>query len=701
MALNEASDNSVLRDPASSKVTPDGTGIVELDPWLSPFKDGLRSRYAKAQQWIKTLDETEGGLEKFSRGFEKFGFNILPNNDITYREWAPNAIQANLIGDFNGWNRDATSMTKDNFGVWEVNIPAQNRQPAIAHDSKIKISMVIPGGERIERIPTWITRVTQDLSISPVYEGRFWNPPHKYVFKNQRPPKPASVRIYEAHVGISSPELKVATYKEFTQNMLPRIHSLGYNVIQLMAIMEHAYYASFGYQVNSFFAASSRYGTPDDLKELIDTAHGMGITILLDIVHSHASKNTLDGLNMFDGSDHLYFHGGAKGRHELWDSRLFNYGNHEVLRFLLSNLRFWMDEYQFDGFRFDGVTSMLYTHHGIGTGFSGGYHEYFGPAVDEEGVVYLMLANELLHTLYPDSITIAEDVSGMPGLCVVLSLGGVGFDYRLAMAIPDMYIKWLKEKTDDQWDMGNLTFTLTNRRHGEKTIAYAESHDQALVGDKSLLFWLCDKELYTNMSILTELTPVIERGLSLHKMIRLITHSLGGEGYLNFEGNEFGHPEWLDFPREGNSNSFWYARRQFNLVDDKLLRYHFLNDFDKAMQWTEEKYGWLHAPQAYVSLKNEVDKVVVFERAGLLWIFNFHPSKSFADYRIGVEQAGTYRIVLDTDDIEFGGFGRNAKETRFFTTDFAWNGRKNHTHVYVPTRTAIVLALESTIDGKA
>ena len=230
--------------------------------------------------------------------------------------------------------------------------------------------MVIPTSHaRIERVPAWITRVTQDLKFSPVYDGVFWHPPQheRYHFKHPRPPKPQSARIYEAHVGISSPETRITTYKEFTHNVLPHIKSLGYNVIQLMAVMEHAYYASFGYQVNSFFAASSRFGTPEELKELIDVAHGMGITVLLDMVHSHASKNTEDGLNEFDGTDHLYFHEGAKGKHELWDSRLFNYGHHEVLRFLLSNLRFWMDEYQFDGFRFDGVTSMLYTHHGIGT----------------------------------------------------------------------------------------------------------------------------------------------------------------------------------------------------------------------------------------------------------------------------------------------------------------------------------------------
>ncbi|KAI9680336.1 MAG: alpha-1,4-glucan branching enzyme [Trizodia sp. TS-e1964] len=679
-----------MADPA------DGTGVVQLDPWLSPFKDALRSRYAQAQNWIKKIDDTEGGLQKFSRGFEKFGFNVYENGDISYREWAPNATHASLFGDFNSWNHDATPMKKDDYGVWEVILPAKDGVPAIAHGSKVKITMITPSGDRIDRLPAWITRVTQDIAVSPLYDAVFWNPPksERYVFKNKKPSKPKSVRVYEAHVGISSPELKVSTYKEFSKNMLSRIHHLGYNVIQLMAIMEHAYYASFGYQVNSFFAASSRFGTPDELKELIDTAHGLGITVLLDVVHSHASKNILDGLNMMDGSDHLYFHEGAKGRHELWDSRLFNYGNHEVLRFLLSNLRFWMDEYQFDGFRFDGVTSMIYTHHGIGTGFSGGYHEYFGPNVDQDGLVYLMIANEMLHTLYPDCITIAEDVSGMPALCLEFHLGGIGFDYRLAMAIPDMWIKLLKEKSDDEWDIGNICFTLTNRRHGEKTIAYAESHDQALVGDKSILFWLCDKELYTHMSTLTEFTPIIERGLGLHKLIRLLTHGLGGEGYLNFEGNEFGHPEWLDFPRAGNNNSFWYARRQFNLTDDKLLRYQFLNEFDRKMQKSEEEFGWLHSPQAYISLKNESDKVIVFERAGLVWVFNLHPSQSFADYRIGIEESGTYKIVLNSDAKEFGGLGRIDENTRFFTTPLEWNGRKNFTQVYIPTRTAIVLAKE-------
>ncbi|BEI85513.1 hypothetical protein CcaverHIS002_0509140 [Cutaneotrichosporon cavernicola] len=682
---------------ATSTMPDDGTGVIQIDPWLEPYAPAIRNRYTEYKKALDFINQHEGGLDKFSQGYKTLGFTIDDKGGVTYREWAPGATEARLIGDFNGWSHTANPMTKSQFGVWECYVPPKSPGvPAIPHDSMLKISMTTPSGDSIDRLPAWITRVTQDLNVSPVYDARFWNPPEAetYKFKHGHSTNPVDgLKIYEAHVGISSPAQRVTTYKEFENDVLPRIKALGYNTIQMMAVMEHAYYASFGYQVTSFFAASSRYGTPEDLKSLIDKAHGMGITVLLDVVHSHACKNILDGLNMFDGTDHCYFHEGARGRHDLWDSRLFNYGHPEVQRFLLSNLRFWMDEFKFDGFRFDGVTSMMYKHHGMGVGFSGGYHEYFGDDVDLEAMTYLMLANKMIHDLYPHAITIAEDVSGMPTLCRPVPEGGVGFDYRLSMAIPDMWIKILKEQSDDEWEMGNIVHTLTNRRHLERSVAYAESHDQALVGDKTLAFWLMDKEMYDFMSVLSPLTPIIDRGLALHKMIRFITHALGGEAYLNFEGNEFGHPEWMDFPREGNGNSFAHARRQFNLVDDDLLRYKFLNRFDGAMNNLESKYRWLSAPQAYVSLKHEGDKVIVFERAGLLFIFNFHPTNSFTDYRVGVDQPGKYHVVLNTDDEAFGGHSRVDGSGEYFTTDMEWNGRRNFVQVYIPSRSALVLSL--------
>ncbi|KNC98959.1 1,4-alpha-glucan branching enzyme [Spizellomyces punctatus DAOM BR117] len=682
----------VMSTTQPSKVVPIET-LIQDDPYLGPYKGAIQHRYSQYASWVDKINADEGGVDKFTRGWERLGFNV-DKDGIVYREWAPGAEQAFLVGEFNNWDRNSHPLKKNEFGVWEIRLPNKpNGELAIPHNTKVKISMTKPGGERIERIPALIRRAVQDLNLSPAYEGVFWHPKQKYIFKNKPPPKPTEMRIYESHVGISSPEPRVASYKDFREQTLPRIARLGYNVIQLMAIMEHPYYASFGYQVTNFFAPSSRFGTPEDLMELIDAAHGLGITVLLDVVHSHSSKNVLDGINEFDGTDHCYFHEGARGRHELWDSRLFNYGHHEVLRFLLSNLRYWIVEYGFDGFRFDGVTSMLYHHHGLGTAFSGGYDDYFGNAVDVEAIVYMMLANDIMHKLHPHIVTIAEDVSGMPTLCRPVAEGGIGFDYRLAMAIPDMWIKLLKEKKDEAWDMGNITHTLTNRRWKEPTVAYCESHDQALVGDKTIAFWLMDKEMYTNMSNLTPLTPVIDRGLALHKMIRLITYGLGGEGYLNFMGNEFGHPEWLDFPRAGNNSSFHYARRQYNLIDDHLLRYQYLNNFDQAMHALEKQSHWLQTTQ-YVSLKHEGDKVIAFERGNLLWIFNFHPSQSFSDYRVGTNWAGTYRVVLDTDWKEFGGHERVDRKGKYFSTPEEWAGRKNYIQVYIPSRTALVLAYQ-------
>lgn len=448
-----------------------------------------------------------------------------------------------------------------------------------------------------------------------------------------------------------------------------------------MAVMEHAYYASFGYQVTSFYAVSSRYGTPEELKRLIDRAHELGLYVMLDMVHSHASKNVMDGLNQFDGTDACFFHSGPRGTHSLWDSRLFNYSEFEVLRFLLSNLRWYLEEYQFDGFRFDGVTSMLYHSRGIGEGFSGSYDQYFGLNVDTEAVVYLMMANYTIHKLYKQAITIAEDVSGMPATCRPITEGGLGFDFRLAMAIPDKWIELLKEFSDESWDIGNIVHTLTNRRWMEPNVAYAESHDQALVGDKTIAFWLMDKDMYTHMSTLSEPSSVIDRGIALHKIIRLITHALGGEAYLNFMGNEFGHPEWLDFPREGNNESYHYARRQWNLVDDDLLKYKFLSNWDAAMNHTEEKYHWLNCEPAYVSLKHESDKIIAFERGGILFVFNFHPTQSFADYRIGVEEAGQFKIILSSDDPQFGGQGRINKDVLHFTQPHPYAGRRNSIQV--------------------
>jgi len=680
---------------------PDIAALFERDGYLKDHENEIRRRYGNYEDFLAEMDKTEGGIEKFSQGYKTFGPQVKPDNTIEWLEWAPAAHSLHLYGEFNDWKRNSHPFEKLEFGRWKLVLkPGADGQPAIKHLQKVKILV-----NNEDRISPWANYVLQPPKEKQAQEGvtfcqHFWNPSSRYKFKHSRPDKPKSIRVYECHVGISSPEGKINTYTDFTKNVLPRISKLGYNTIQLMAIMEHAYYGSFGYQVTSFFAPSSRYGTPEELKALVDEAHRLGITVLLDMVHSHASKNVSDGLNKWDGSDSGYFHSGARGNHELWDSRLFNYTNWETLRFLLSNLHLWIHEYGFDGFRFDGVTSMLYHNRGLGQGFSGGYHEYFGLNTDTEAIVYMMLANHLVKKTVSNGITIAEDVSGMPALCRPVSEGGGGFDYRLAMAVPDMWIKILKEQTDEDWNIGNIIHTLTNRRWKESCIGYCESHDQALVGDKTLAFWLMDKEMYTGMSVLQPSNDIVDRGIALHKMIRLLTHGLAGEGYLNFIGNEFGHPEWMDFPREGNNESYHYARRQFNLVDDETLRYKFLSDFDCGMNHLEDSVGWLAADPAYVSTKHQEDKVIVFERAGAVFCFNFHCTKSLSDYKIGVEVSGKYQIKLDTDDKKFGGHARRDSSLQSHTFPEGYNGRKHHMCVYLPCRTAMILVKTGESDFK-
>jgi len=541
-------------------------GIFKDDPALRQYEGQIMERVWNYRNTKKFLDESEGGLLNFSTGYDQFGFHRdAEGKKWTFTEWLPNAKQVFLTGDFNDWS-NSHPMTHTGYGRWKIDLPDKaDGSWAIPHQCKHRVRIEGQDGAWFDRVPAWTKLAWQDVSTN-LFNGVFWEPPasEKYVFKNPRPPKPANLKVYETHVGMSSIEPKVATYLDFKNDVLPRVKRLGYNAVQFMAIAEHAHYGSFGYHVTSFFAPSGRQGTPEELKEMIDAAHGLGLTVLMDLVHAHCSSNVMDGVAAMDGTDHCYTHGGAKGKQEQWDSSLFHYSKHEVMRFLLSNVRWWLEEYGFDGFRFDGVTSMLYNSHGIGKGFSGGYHEYFGPDADMEAHVYLMLANDLIHKLLPNSaVTIAEDVSGMPTLCRPVHEGGFGFNYRLAMAVPDMWIKLLKETPDDCWDMGHIVHTLTNRRWKEPCIAYAESHDQAIVGDKTIAFWLMDAEMYTHMSTLSPPSAIVDRGLALHKMIRMVTLGLGGEGYLNFVGNEFGHPEWVDFPREENGWSYQHCRRRF------------------------------------------------------------------------------------------------------------------------------------------
>ncbi len=675
-----------------SQVKNDGTGIVQYDPWLEPYAEKLRARHQHYLSMLKKFDVGGGLSGDISHGHKFFGFTRGTHQGaqgIWYREWAPAAKSLSLVGDFNNWDRHSHTMIQDQWGTWSIFLPDAGPQPK--HGSRVKVHILGADNSDLDRIPAYIRRVVQDPPNSPNFVGIFWMPEKDHTWKNPVPKISGGLRVYEAHVGMAQEEAKIGTYQEFTANILPRIANLGYNAVQLMAIQEHPFYGSFGYHVSNFYAASSRFGTPEDLKELIDTAHKLGLRVIMDLVHSHAVKNINEGLNHFDGSNYQYFHDGPKGQHVAWDSLCFDYSKYEVQRFLLSNVRFWLEEYHFDGLRFDGVTSMMYLDHGLGKTFTS-YDDYFCGNVEPDAVTYLQLANQVAHEVNPQAITIAEDVSGMVGLARPVSEGGLGFNYRLAMGVPDYWIKLLKEKRDEQWNLSDLYHTLLNRRQNEKHIGYAESHDQALVGDKTIAFWLMDKDMYWFMSKIGKPSPVIDRGIALHKMIRLITFSLAGEGYLNFMGNEFGHPEWIDFPRPGNNYSHLHARRQWSLVDADHLKYGGLNNFDRAMQKLDEQYHVLEDPFIEQLALHEDSRQLIYRRGPLVFVFNFHATESYHDLRIPVPDPYDYKVVLSTDDLAYCGFGNAHNGQVYWRQKTPMYGRDQSVQIYLPARSAQVLA---------
>lgn len=664
----------------SSKVLP----LVKSDPWLEPFADAIQGRYDYFLSMEKRLAGEDGSLSDFATGYLYFGLHKLPKGWVL-REWAPNATAIFLIGDFNNWQKSADYQLKriDN-GNWEIFL----NDDAVKHEQLYKLLVEWEGGAG-ERIPAWCKRVVQDENTK-IFSAQVWNPENPYKFKVAKfKPDTKPLLIYECHIGMSSSEEKVSTYDEFRRTVLPRIAHAGYNCIQIMAIQEHPYYGSFGYHVSSFFAASSRFGTPDELKRLIDQAHEMGISVIMDIVHSHAVKNEVEGLGRFDGTPYQYFHGGDRREHPAWDSLCFDYGKPEVIHFLLSNCKFWLEEYKFDGFRFDGVTSMLYRSHGLGEDFST-YSSYYNLNQDGDAICYLTLANKLIHEVNPNAITVAEEVSGMPGLASKTSNGGLGFDYRMAMGIPDFWIKYIKEVKDEDWKVGHIFWELTNRRADENTISYAESHDQALVGDKTIIFRLIDSDMYWHMQR-GDNTMMVDRGIALHKMIRLITSTTINGGYLNFMGNEFGHPEWIDFPRAGNGWSYKYARRQWELVDNPNFIYQGLGTFDHHMIELIKSVPAFNETPVYQLWDKEDDQVLAYQRNDLIFVFNFNGQKSFTNYGI-LADAGSYKVVLNTDNKMYDGHGLVDESIEHLTLPAEGETfGKEQLKLYIPARTAFVL----------
>ena len=663
--------------------------IIKNDPWLAPHEAAIQGRYDYYQQRLAQFtDEGRRPLADFATGHLYYGLHHMAEGWV-FREWAPHATSIALVGDFNDWQErpEWTLHRLNDHGDWELQVP----HAYMCHAQHYKMLVRWDGGCG-ERIPAYATRVVQDASTA-LFCAQVWEPEQPYRFRHRHfHPHTSPLLIYECHIGMAQEEERVGTYREFREQVLPRVVKAGYNCLQIMAVQEHPYYGSFGYHVSNFFAASSRFGTPEELKELIDAAHGEGVAVIMDLVQSHAVRNEAEGLGLLAGDPCQYFCEGNRRVHSAWDSLCFDYQKDDVVHFLLSNCRYWMEEYHFDGFRFDGVTSMIYRNHGLGVAFCS-YDDYYNLNEDGDAICYLTLANTLIHSLSPDAITVAEEVSGMPGMAAPVADGGLGFDYRMAMNIPDYWIKIIKERADEEWRPSELLREVTNHRADEHTVSYAESHDQALVGDKTIIFRLIDADMYWHFRK-SDGNYAVSRGIALHKMIRLLTSSTICGAYLNFMGNEFGHPEWIDFPREGNGWSCKYARRQWSLRDNPDLFYGCLADFDAAMLALVRSVPSFQRVAIHTVCQHDGDQVLAYRRGSLLFVFNFNPTRSFADYGLLVPR-GAWQEVLTTDDVCFGGPGLLATSVTHYTCPDGRGSRRANADewlkLYLPSRTAVVL----------
>ena len=649
---------------------------------LEPFLPIIRRRHEKSLLRELNFTDRSKRLSDVFNNHLYFGLHQTQKGTWVFREWAPNATAIYIIGESNDWAKRERFRLQDlGRGVWEIELDEGD----MWHKMEYKLRVEWQGGWG-DRIPSYVRRVIQD-DVTKVFTAQVWMPDKPYQWQNQTLPRQSHPLIYEVHIGMCMENRRVSTFNEFRAYVLPRIADLGYNTIQLMGVQEHPYYGSFGYQVSSFYAVSSRFGTPEDLKHLIDDAHNYGIGVVMDLVHSHSVKNEAEGLSCFAGDYNQYFYEGERGEHKLWGSRCFDYSKEEVIGFLLSNCKYWSEEFRFDGFRFDGITSMLYWDHGVERDFTE-YKFYFDDNQDEDAITYLTLANKIIKDTNPNAITIAEDMSGMPGLGTPAEDGGIGFDFKMSMGVPDYWIKLVEDIKDEDWHVGDIFYELTNKREEEHTISYVESHDQAMVGDKTMFFRMGGVDIYSSMDS-SNSNIIIERAIALHKMIRLVTISTSGDGYLNFMGNEFGHPEWIDFPREGNGGSYEHARRQWSLVDNKSLRFCLLNDFDKSMISLINNSEIFNSSATPI-LRDIEQQILIFKRGEYLFVFNFNPNKSFDNYSFEVE-AGKYLLVLNTDNEQFGGMGRVVESQEYFTQ---YKYGKNILSVYIPARVAFVLKLQ-------
>lgn len=601
-----------------------------------------------------------------------FGAHKTGDGVFTFRVWAPHAVKVCLIGDFNDWDENGCPLTKLNDGgAWECTVGGV--KPFDAY----KFLIVTRDGRRVFKAdPYAVHSETRPGTASKIFIGDYkWRDGAWLKKRKEGDVYSSPVNIYEMHLGSwrKHPDGNPFTYRELAADLVPYVKNMGYTHIELLPVTEHPFDGSWGYQVTGYFSVTSRYGTPDDFKYLVDECHRAGIGVILDWVPAHFPKDA-HGLFEFDGEPCYEYADLNKGEHMQWGTKIFDYGKNEVRSFLISNACFFFDEYHIDGLRVDAVASMLYLDYGREKGqwspnINGGNENL-------EAVEFLKQLNETVFSQHGDVMMIAEESTSWPLVSRPVYLGGLGFNFKWNMGWMNDILKYC-----------SLDGIYKKFNHDLVTFSFFYAFSENFVLPISH-----DEVVHGKCSLINKMPGDYEEKFAGVRAFLGYMYAHPGKKLL-FMGSEFGQfIEW-DYKKELDWLLLDYEKHR--LLKDysrELNRFYKKNTPMWQIDYSWEGFSWIVSDDK----DNSVIAFVRTDRSGerIIAVCNF-TNVMRCSYRMGVPESGSYEIVFNSDDAKFGGTGEKIKKT-YKAVPIMLHGFNNSVELTLPPMSVLYLKHKKT-----